>query len=459
MIKTVIGKKHIVLTTVFAIYMSIYMICLIYIDKSSYELADAGIVLHYLKMPAFAAGILLFPLGQRLQTGKRARRVHLIATCIVFAAGLLIQTGLLFKPTLYVYIASCIIVLLSLGLLGGSVYYHFAMAFVNHPYLGRMSGIGGAAAFLIQVSAQNLFSLDTALLVLLLLGFAFAVYMSIISKERFEWMFDEPLEYAKQGDPSLPKTKVIITGILGMMLLYLMCGLTDVVIVSRNFAGDMSAYSWIRLFGAVGYLTGGFLADICRRKWLMISTLGITILSIPLPFMFKEGYFIPATCLFYIILVSQIELLNVFFWDLAPKTSHPQLFAGMSRVLSCLCEVMLPLFPGVSVMTALIIEVVLAVAVILCIAFGGYNPSLASKDEKPSDGSTSHFEDFASRHGLTPRETDFLRLLIDSDDEVAVMASNMNISTRTVYRHINSIYEKTGTETRYALMRYYYQSK
>ncbi len=457
--RSVIGKKHLMLTALFAIYMSEYMICLVCMDKSAYDLAGTGKVLHYLKMPAFAAGMLLFPVSQRLCSSIRARRILVLVSNILFILGMDSLMGMFGRPSLVFYSISCAVTLLSLGLLGGAVYYYYAMGFVDHPYLGRLSGLGGAVAFLIQMSVQTFIVADIVMVVLLLIGFVFTTYLTLGSKERFEWMFDEPLEYADKGDPSLPITHVIIIGIAGMMLLYMICGLTDTIIVTMNYAGDMGMYAWPRLFGAAGYLLGGYLADIGRRKWLMISALCLAMLCIPLPFMLSDGSTVVATCLYYIIAVGQIQFLNVFFWDLAPRTEHPRLVSGLGRVLPAVCVVILPALSGISVTAALMIEVTVAAAVVLCIVFGGYYPITVSVSDRSLAKQTDPLGDFAQRHGLTPRETDFLKVLLESDDDVQIIASNMNVSTRTVYRHINNIYEKTGTETRYALMRYYYQDK
>lgn len=481
--KTIISKKHIMLSVLFAIYMSEYMISLIIMDQSAYGLSGAGSILHYLKMPGIAAGFLLFPLSRGHDADIRSGRMLMLVSNIVYIAGMAALTGIFFTVGLPLYIISCVVSLISLGFLGGAVYYYFAMGFVNHQYIGRLSGAGGAAAFLIQMASQYLIPAEAAMLILLFAGFAFTAYVTLFSRERFDWMFDEPLEYAKKGDPRLPVPAVIAAGTAAMLLLYMICGFTDTVIISMNFAGDMSMYAWPRLFGAAGYLVGGFLADLGHRRWLPLAALCMTLLCIPLPFMMREGYIITATCLYYIIVVAQIVFLNVFFWELAPKTSRPQLMAGMSRVLSCLSVVILPLFSYIPVMADIMIEVIFATASIICFVLGGYIPAIGSvaivgtasnnnrltdKDVLPDkdqaiteavrEGSFDPFDDFAYKHGLTPREKDFLVLLIESDDEVQIIASNMNISVRTAYRHIKSIYEKTGTETRYALMRYYYES-
>ncbi len=494
--------------------MSEFMISLIIMDQSAYGLSGSGEILHYLKMPALAAGFLFFPLSRcATATDLRSRRMIMLFSNIVYIAGMTALMGLFSPVSVPGYLLSSMISLLSLGFLGGAVYYYFAMGLVNHPYLGRLSGIGGAAAFLIQISVQYLIPAKTAMLVLLCIGFAFTAYVTLFSKDRFDWMFDEPLEYAREGDPELPDIRVITTGVTAMVLLYMICALTDPIFISMNFAGEMTIYEWPRLLGAAGYLISGFLSDLGHRKWLPLSALCTAILCIPLPFMLKEGYTIPATCLYYVIVVSQINFLNIFFWDLAPKTKRPQLMAGMSRVISCACVTMLPLFSNIPVIAIIMIEVVLYATVILLMVFGGFLPQIHDKnafasanravhdvkaidkppgkapsisdelpennaeasagqpikdkfnpDERPVNNAdfqddSVFLDEFAKLHGLTPREKDFLVLLLKSDDGVQVIALNMNLSTRTVYRHIKNIYEKTGTETRYSLVRYYYELK
>ncbi len=463
-----IQKKHIMVAFLFMICMTEYMISLICMDKSSYVLADKGELLHYLKMPALGIGILLFPLSQRLGSSIKVRRVIMLVSNIIFVAGMTCVMEVFFQTGMVLHIVSFFISLLSLGFLCGAVYYFFAVAFTAHPYMGRVSGIAGSVAFCIQILVLYAVSANLVMLLLLIVGFAATTYVTIFSAKRFEWMFDEPLEYARKDDPSLPDVRTIAAGIAAMAMVYMICGITDSMIVSMNFAGDMSVYAWPRLFGAVGYLAGGFVADLGRRKWVLNSALCLSILSIPLPFLLSEGHTLTGTCLYYIVAVAQIEFLNVFFWELAVKTSHPQLVSGMSRVLCCVCAVFLPFFAHLSVMAALTIEVLLAVSVAVCITAGNHFQQYhlkAGKNEavRPDNDlqsvENSTLDRFAKRHGLTPREKELLTPLIESDDEIQTIAASMNISTRTVYRHINSIYEKTGTETRYALMRLYYETK
>ena len=244
--------------------------------------------------------------------------------------------------------------------------------------------------------------------------------------------------------------------------------MTDVALVSMNFAGDMTIYAWPRIGGAVGYLISGFLIDLDRRKWLTIAAFCMTVLCMPVPFMLGEGHTYMAIFIYYVIVVGQLGYLNMYFWTLAPMAKHPELWAGMGRVIGCIVSIILPLFLGSSVMNAMIFEALFADAAILCIALGDYLPKrsnetiAAAKTPDNADEakeSVDYLRDFAERHGLTPREQEYLTLLLESDDEIQTIADNMGTTPRTVYRHINNIYEKTGTSSRYSLMRYYYEAR
>ena len=66
------------------------------------------------------------------------------------------------------------------------------------------------------------------------------------------------------------------------------------------------------------------------------------------------------------------------------------------------------------------------------------------------------FECFADAHHLTGREREVLQKLLVSDGSVQDIADELYISRASLYRHISSMNEKTGTKTRVGLIQYYY---
>jgi DNA-binding CsgD family transcriptional regulator/PAS domain-containing protein len=60
-------------------------------------------------------------------------------------------------------------------------------------------------------------------------------------------------------------------------------------------------------------------------------------------------------------------------------------------------------------------------------------------------------EDFAGRHGLSPREREVLRLLVDGCD-TAGMANRLGISPHTVRDHLKNLFRKTSSRSRSELL-------
>ena len=68
------------------------------------------------------------------------------------------------------------------------------------------------------------------------------------------------------------------------------------------------------------------------------------------------------------------------------------------------------------------------------------------------------FPAFAQRYRLTAREAEVLACIVESDKSAKELADTLYIGERTLYRHLNSIYEKTGASSRMGLMLLYYHS-
>ena len=64
-------------------------------------------------------------------------------------------------------------------------------------------------------------------------------------------------------------------------------------------------------------------------------------------------------------------------------------------------------------------------------------------------------EQFCQNCHLTPRESEVLQKLLESDDSLQVIASDLSISVRMVQRYVTSIYEKTGAKSRTGLHQRY----
>ena len=64
-------------------------------------------------------------------------------------------------------------------------------------------------------------------------------------------------------------------------------------------------------------------------------------------------------------------------------------------------------------------------------------------------------ERFCRSFHLTPRESQVLQKLLESDESLQVIAGDLAISVRMVQRYVTSIYEKTGAKSRMGLHQRY----
>lgn len=69
----------------------------------------------------------------------------------------------------------------------------------------------------------------------------------------------------------------------------------------------------------------------------------------------------------------------------------------------------------------------------------------------------AHLADFAGRFSLTPRETEVLAAVTADERPLKHVAANMGISLRVLQRHLTSLYQKTGTQSRVGLTKLFWE--
>ena len=68
-----------------------------------------------------------------------------------------------------------------------------------------------------------------------------------------------------------------------------------------------------------------------------------------------------------------------------------------------------------------------------------------------------HLGDFANRFSLTPRETEVLAAATADERPLKHVAADMGISLRVLQRHLTSLYQKTGTQSRVGLTKLFWE--
>ena len=69
----------------------------------------------------------------------------------------------------------------------------------------------------------------------------------------------------------------------------------------------------------------------------------------------------------------------------------------------------------------------------------------------------AHLGDFASRFSLTPREIEVLAAVTADERPLKHVAADMGISLRVLQRHLTSLYQKTGTQSRVGLTKLFWE--
>lgn len=98
----------------------------------------------------------------------------------------------------------------------------------------------------------------------------------------------------------------------------------------------------------------------------------------------------------------------------------------------------------------------------------GQNPATATStnaEELPAADQNSgsepppvaRLQDFTERYGLTPRESEVLAAVTADDRPLKQVAPDLGISLRVLQRHLTSLYQKTGTQSRVGLTMLYWQ--
>ena len=87
----------------------------------------------------------------------------------------------------------------------------------------------------------------------------------------------------------------------------------------------------------------------------------------------------------------------------------------------------------------------------------GPAPGAAPSVDDAAIDPEAHLADFAGRFSLTPRETEVLAAATADERPLKHVAADMGISLRVLQRHLTSLYQKTGTQSRVGLMKLFWE--
>lgn len=463
-------KKHrlIFLIVFFSIYMFEYMVTLTFIDQRNIGVSNSAwqLALHYMDYVLAAMGFLAFALLRKIFPHEKARIRLLVIPNLVYFISVI---SLYFIKAPIAYSLMAMLAAFSLGALGGMVYFCMSLALSQTPYIGRVMAIGASIAVVLQYLLQEHLDIMLGIPVMLVLGFSATLWLAV--KKPWEWLGEDCLPYDKESAESIKDIRkrllilsltVVALSVIGTFYDTQMTRLN----VQTNYQ-EFNYFSWPRLFVIAGYVLIGFIGDIKKQKYVPLATLCMAMFAVFNPILFAEleDYHFNM-CLYYICLGANIAYFNLMFWNIAQKTDHPELWAGIGRVISGLADAILAAACIADLPLNLIIgiDILMFVVLVLSLAAGGYlligrktggDEKDAGLSEKPELSPQQRLELYAQHCSLTPRETEVLERLMTTDDDLQRIADSLYISRRMVQRYVSSIYEKTETKTRLGLFQSY----
>lgn len=87
----------------------------------------------------------------------------------------------------------------------------------------------------------------------------------------------------------------------------------------------------------------------------------------------------------------------------------------------------------------------------------GPTPGAAPSADDAVIDPEAHLADFAGRFSLTPREIEVLATVTADERPLKHVAADMGISLRVLQRHLTSLYQKTGTQSRVGLTKLFWE--
>ena len=277
----------------------------------------------------------------------------------------------------------------------------------------------------------------------------------------------------------------VATAYLSGVFAALNAGLTTLHATGAVDLGD-----WPRLLLVASSLAAGALFDLSGRSYMnigmtcvaMLSTLSFFVLIID----GNGGNELAATIIFYLGSGFFVVFFTTKFAAISLYAHWSYFWPCMGRVVNNVCS-MLVTAPAVAIISsqnvlaavgaALVMFVGIAITLLgqlgqraddavmqdgLALAadnLGGdlapacSDPALVEAAEPTPD---ERLDAFVTTFGLTERERDILEALVVSDQSVQDIAATLFLSRSTLYRHISSINRKTGTDSRVALINFFW---
>lgn len=442
-------------TVLYALIFSLYMFgfqLFSYLEGTVNGVLSIG---HYFTYILLSSGFILFGAFRMMISGEKERQFFLIMTNILFAGAIL---GLLFPVNILPAFVLINIASLSLGCLGGAVYYFVAMELHMNIHAGMIMSVCASVPYILQFLMTPV--LHDRLFNVILLALLTGVISFFVITNPKDYILQNPLPYSEETEDYKRSLSMDIFRVLSVFFLTMLLG----VYMEQSWsvgqiADGVDMYGWQRLCAIPGYFFTGAFADHKKHKHLNIAVL--CCYAFFAMGVYNAGNIGLSLAVFYFLAGVYTGYLNLAFWFLAPRTSHPEMWACLGRTLS--------LFEGLigiaffQVQRGGMLERLISGSILMCMFLLLYLDGQNKSDKSPALNedvkAEDPFEAFCDIHNLTPRERDVMQQLLESDESMKTISTMLGISERMLYRYMNSLYEKVGAENRAGLVKRYYEGK
>lgn len=318
--------------------------------------------------------------------------------------------------------------------------------------LGLGYSLSIVASWLLSLIAGRSSSYTLTILLVCLLSAAAVFLLSCKGRKPQPPEADEPAgeNHAVSSSDAPFGSLLLLTG--GLVFLFSIVNTCGFGFPSADFSGNVNL-ELSRLFYAAGLIIAGIangqsrrLGALCAFASLIIPFLMLALRGEAFPLMIFWGlsYFAFGFYSVYrIILFSDVAREKHLLW-----LSGFGLLIG--RVGDALGEILHVVFSGHYSVLIILNAVLFILAVFL---FYRIQRFLYAPDDR-----TMHFDLFSSRHDLSLRERDVLRLLLQEKTNIEI-ADALSVSESTVKFHVHNILQKTGCRNRVALLALYANSR
>ena len=455
-------QKIIYSMVLFAVYSFVLTMTLEMNDKSS---GSMSAFLHYASSFSLGLGFLLFYLSRKITPSVGYRKTTVMAISGLCTFFLVLRVSGVDNLALMLLCA------LSVGFLGGFIYYYVAVSGSINGRRGLIFAGGSTIAIIIQYFVQG-FAGNPVIIAGILIMAQFLIVFFVIHPMG-DYTFEEMLPYTDNSPKWNKYIRIKLIRHTAISLCVLYAGLVCEIDYIVNDGSGLNMYGMTRLMIPVGYFVIALAYDMKNFISCQIAMLCILLTS----FIASPGADFPVVrlCLFYMLAGACVSFINMGFWEYAPKTAHPDFWAVFGRVITIFESVFVAVLSGVLGKGRFVNESVLICFIILAFVLfvrdsgQGNDTEVAiaiekeaaldkgvSCEEKHSLSDKEIFDMFAEEFNLTPKERDVLEVLLKSDAKMKVLAEEVGVSERMMYRYMNQLYCKTDAESRAGLVKVYY---